>query len=116
MREVKIAHVAFEEASGRMFPFRNTDKGRVEIDAIDDEALGGQKSCVLGGATCHVQDAPALRVEPAQQSAYSRSFAAIVLEGCVDEVVQLRGRAEHLRASTPLRRLYLGISRERIGR
>ena len=47
-----------------MFLLRNADESRVEIYAIHDEALGSEKPGVLAGATCHVENSLALRVEP----------------------------------------------------
>ena len=61
--EVEIAHIRCEELACRVFLRRNTDESRVEIQAIDDEALGSEKSRVLASATRNVKDRLALWVE-----------------------------------------------------
>jgi hypothetical protein len=46
-----------------MFLLRYADEHRVEIYPIHDEAMGSEKPRVLTGATGHVQDILAVRVE-----------------------------------------------------
>src|SRR3972149_1343047 len=96
---MEIAHVGFEEPPCRMFLPGKADERRIEIQAIHDEAIGSQDPRVLASAAGNVKDGPALRIEPMQQTAYLEGFAHVVLEGRVDEVVELRRGAEHLATS-----------------
>jgi hypothetical protein len=64
IREVKIAHIGYEEPPCRMFLLRNADESGIEIYAIHGEALGSEKPGVLAGATCHVKNRLPMRVEP----------------------------------------------------
>ncbi len=79
-----------------MFPPRDADQRRIEIDAVGDKALGRQEPRVLTGATCDVEHGLTPGVDAAQQAGDLRRLGRVVLERRVEEIVELRRRVEHL--------------------
>jgi hypothetical protein len=51
---VKIAHVGFDELTGKVFLSCNVHEGCVEIQAIHGEALGSEMARVLAGTTSDI--------------------------------------------------------------
>ena len=80
VRQVKIAHVCFEEAPGGMFGLGCPEQPRVEVEAVNGVAARGQQARMLAGAAGHVEHGSAAGIDAAQERVHARRFCAVVLE------------------------------------
>jgi hypothetical protein len=94
---MKFDHVPFVEATGRVLGAGHPYERRVEIQAVDLEAMmHSEKIGVFASTAGDIEYGAAARVDPSQQVRHLAGLRWVILEARVDQVVEVGGFAEHV--------------------
>ncbi len=77
MLELKIGHVGFDEPTSRVFPRRDPNERRIEVQTVYVEACASEQPRVFAGAAGYVKDGTGMcGLSTAQQARYLRVSAS----------------------------------------